>query len=164
MAILLNSRNCCFVIPLQTGVYLLTIFGLLNKLSGFYGLISLDYSDVIVVCIHVYSLLALGVFAAGLYGISKEKYNFIRWFTMFTGPEEKQQHDDTFKAESIVSIVFLVLIRFIHLYFAIVLTTYYKSLGQSQYSKVTAAIDEELNYDEMEENEDDTSPLSGRRR
>lgn len=53
-------------------IYLPHIFNIqLNKLSGFYGIISLEYSDVIVVCIHVYSLLALGVFAAGLYGISK---------------------------------------------------------------------------------------------
>lgn len=64
-------------------IYLLVIYLLtsscfylhtqLNKLSGFYGIISLEYSDIIVVCIHVYSLLALGIFGVGLYGISKVK-------------------------------------------------------------------------------------------
>lgn len=48
------------------------------------------------------------------------------------------------------------------------LTSYYVSLGKSQYFKVTAAVDEELNfagYDEEEDGEEkDTSPLSGRRR
>ncbi|KAG2230393.1 hypothetical protein INT48_004204 [Thamnidium elegans] len=173
--------------PLKTGVYLITIIGLINKLSGFYGLISLDYSEPVVVCIHVYSLLALGIFSAGLYGIHNDKYSFIRSFALFywgdfvistmttiylaiqwflytdhslpelAGKlEETQQHDDTFRAESIVSIVFLGLIRVTHFYFAIVLTQYYYSLGKTQYSKVAAAIDEELNvaYDEDEEYDD----------
>lgn len=45
------------------------------------------------------------------------------------------------------------------------LTNYYFSLGQSQYSKVTAAVDEELNfagYDELDD-DDDTSPFVGKR-
>jgi hypothetical protein len=43
----------------------------LNKLSGFYGLISLEYNDKIALCAHIYSLLALGVFSYALYGITK---------------------------------------------------------------------------------------------
>ncbi|GAN07218.1 hypothetical protein MAM1_0153c06711 [Mucor ambiguus] len=185
------------------GVYLITVFGLLNKLSGFYGLISLDYSNPFVVCVHVYSLLALFIFGFGLYSISKDKYSFIRWFILFywidfiistittivfsvqwfvytdhslpdleDSPEEKQQHDDSFKAESIVSIVILCLVRLVHLYFAYVLTCYYVSMSKTHYSKMTAAVDEELNfagYDEMNEDDDDdldddSRPLSGRTR
>ncbi|KAK4510482.1 uncharacterized protein ATC70_004912 [Mucor velutinosus] len=203
MAVFSQSRNCCFMVPLKTGVYLITTFGLLNKLSGFYGLISLDYSNPFVVCVHVYSLLALFVFGFGLYSISKDKYTFIRWFTLFywidftistittivfsvqwfvytdhslpdleDNPEEKQQHDDSFKAESIVSIVILCLVRLVHLYFAYVITCYYVSMGKTHYSKMTAAVDEELNfagYDEMNEEDDDdldddSRPLSGRTR
>ncbi|KAI7894244.1 uncharacterized protein EV154DRAFT_415355, partial [Mucor mucedo] len=81
-------------------------------------------------------------------------------------PDETQQHDDTFRAESIVSIVILCLLRLTHFYFAFVLTNYYFSLGQSHYSKVTAAVDEELHfagYDELDEDDDDTSPLAGKR-
>ncbi|KAI8647354.1 Inositolphosphorylceramide synthase subunit Kei1-domain-containing protein [Parasitella parasitica] len=202
MAIFSQSRNCCFFIPLKTGVYLITIIGLLNKLSGFYGLISLDYSNIFVVCVHVYSLLALFVFGFGLYSLSRDKFNFIRWFTLLywvdfivstittivfsvqwfiytdhslpeleNDPEQKQQHDDSFRAESIVSIVILCLVRFIHLYFAHVITCYYVFMGKTRYSKMTAVVDEELNfagYDEMNEDDDDddedSRPFSGRTR
>lgn len=57
------------------------------------------------------------------------------------------------------------------MYFAYVITCYYVSVNKSQYSKLAAAVDEELNfagYDEMEEEEDndddDTAPLAGSRR
>ncbi|KAI9486368.1 MAG: hypothetical protein EXX96DRAFT_548784 [Benjaminiella poitrasii] len=83
-------------------------------------------------------------------------------------PEKKKQHDDSFRIESIVSIICLCFIRTIHLYFAYTLTCYYVSLNKSHYSKVTAAVDEELNfsgYNELEdEDDDDTSPLAGRKR
>ncbi|KAI7907028.1 Inositolphosphorylceramide synthase subunit Kei1-domain-containing protein [Cokeromyces recurvatus] len=205
MAIFKQSSHCCFLIPIKTGVYLITIFGLLNKLSGFYGLIALDYSDPIVVCVHIYSLIALGLFSLGLYGIHNDKYTYIRYFTLFywfdflistattiyfaiqwfvytdhnllelqDDPVKKQQHDDAFRIESTVSIIWLCLIRVIHLYFAYTLTCYYVSLGKAHYSKITASVDEELNfsgYNELEEeeeeedkNDNDTSPLAGRRR
>lgn len=55
-------------------------------------------------------------------GTATTIYFAIQWFLytdhslpdLADSPAEKQQHDDTFKAESIVSIVFLILIRFIH--------------------------------------------------
>ncbi|KAI8879462.1 hypothetical protein K501DRAFT_325515 [Backusella circina FSU 941] len=202
MALFSNkSRTCCGFIPIRTGVYLITIFGLLNKLSGFYGLISLEYNDKIALCAHIYSLIALGVFGYALYGITKDKYKVVRWFTLFywldflisnittiyfavqwfvytdhslpeleNDPEGKLQHDETFRAESIVSIVCLCVIRITHFYFAYILTSYYVSMGQSQYSKLAAQVDEELEfagYDEQEMQEeddnnddDDTRPLT----
>lgn len=59
-----------------------------------------------------------------LVGTGTTIYFAIQWFLytdhslpdLADSPEEKQQHDDTFKAESIVSIVFLILIRFIHVW------------------------------------------------
>lgn len=61
-------------------------------------------------------------------------------------PQGKQQHDEAFRIESIVSIVCLSLIRVFHFYFAYVITCYYVSIGKTQYSKLTAAVDEELNF------------------
>jgi hypothetical protein len=45
----------------------------LNRFSGFFGVLALDYSDPIVFCIHIYSLLSLGGFAMGLFGIHNVK-------------------------------------------------------------------------------------------
>ncbi|KAI8076475.1 uncharacterized protein B0P05DRAFT_472320 [Gilbertella persicaria] len=90
-------------------------------------------------------------------------YFAIQWFVytdhslaeLENDPEGKKQHDDSFKAESIVSIVLLCLFRLIHLYFAYVLTSYYISLGQAQYTKLRAAVDEELNPPGFNEDEND---------
>lgn len=180
------SRNCCIFIPLKTGVYLITAFGLLNKLSGFYGLASMEYSDCVVVLTHTYSMIALIIFSFGLYGISKDNrtllrlyaifywidffistlmtiYFAIQWFiyTDHSLPEsandhkKKQEHDDIFKAESIVSIAILCSIRIIQVYFAYLVTQYYLSLNRTQYSKITAAVDEELSFAEYKHEESD---------
>ncbi|KAL9557725.1 hypothetical protein PS6_001657 [Mucor atramentarius] len=203
MAVFSQSRNCCFLVPLKTGRrYFAEMFIKGNSDQERYYRCLFDY-NIWSVCVHVYSLLALFVFGFGLYSISKDKYDFIRWFTLFywidftistittivfsvqwfaytdhslpdveDNPEQKQQHDDSFKAESIVSIVILCLVRLTHLYFAYVITCYYVSMGKTHYSKMTAAVDEELNfagYDEMNEDDDDdidddSRPLSGRTR
>ncbi|KAI8136743.1 Inositolphosphorylceramide synthase subunit Kei1-domain-containing protein [Fennellomyces sp. T-0311] len=157
------------------GVVIITIFGMLNKLSGFYGLISFDVSDPLAFTIYICSLLAVFVFARGLYAIHTNDVKFIRWFIIFywadcllsmisttlfavkwyvytdhslpelaDDPVKQQQHDDVFRMESIVSIIMLVVLRMVHIYFAIVLTSYYKSVGRAQYSKLAAQVDQDL--------------------
>ncbi|RCH92226.1 hypothetical protein CU097_010399 [Rhizopus azygosporus] len=78
-----NKRSCCLFVPIKTGVYLITTIGLLNKLSGFYGLISLEYGDPFAVLAHVYSLIALFIFSLGLYGINNNHHTLIRSYAIF---------------------------------------------------------------------------------
>ncbi|CDS13019.1 hypothetical protein LRAMOSA05203 [Lichtheimia ramosa] len=174
-----KSRTCFGFIPIETGVLIITIFGILNKLSGFYGLISLDTSDPVAFAVYIYSLCGVGIFAYGLYGLHTDNIRIVRWYTMFywldcfvsavtttifavkwyvytdhslpelaDDPSKQQEHDDDFRMESIVSIIMLVGLRMVHVYFAIVLTVYYRSLGKARYSKLAAAVDEDL--DEIE--------------
>ncbi|ORZ26032.1 hypothetical protein BCR42DRAFT_315831 [Absidia repens] len=49
---------------------------------------------------------------------------------------KQKEHDDVFRMESIVSICLLVILRLIHVYFAFVITSYYRSLGH-RYSKLS---------------------------
>ncbi|KAI8369607.1 uncharacterized protein BYT42DRAFT_585068 [Radiomyces spectabilis] len=63
------NRFCCGSINLKTGVLIITIFGILNKLSGFYGIISLDFSDTAAFVGYLYSLFAVFVLVQGLYGL-----------------------------------------------------------------------------------------------
>lgn len=41
----------------------------LNKLSGFYGILSFDYTDKIATAVYLYCLAAIAVFSYGLYGL-----------------------------------------------------------------------------------------------
>jgi hypothetical protein len=41
----------------------------LNKLSGFYGILSFDFSDKIATIVYLYCLAAIAVFSYGLYGL-----------------------------------------------------------------------------------------------
>lgn len=67
-----------------------------------------------------------------LVGTATTIYLAIQWFLytdhslpdLADSPAEKQQHDDTFKAESIVSIVFLIMIRLAHVSLFIIVFLY----------------------------------------
>ncbi|CAO3596573.1 unnamed protein product [Absidia cylindrospora] len=162
-----KPQSCCFSIPISTGVLIITIFGILNKLSGFYGLISFDFTDPVALAVYIYSLLAVFVCAYGLYGLHTEDMKIIRLYVIFywvdclisiattiwfatkwyaftdhSLPEladdlvKQKEHDDVFRMESIVSICVLVVLRLVHVYFAFVITSYYRSLGH-QYSKLS---------------------------
>ncbi|CAO3670904.1 unnamed protein product [Rhizopus stolonifer] len=177
-----NERNCCLFVPLKTGVYIITAIGILNKLSGFYGLASFEYQDCVAVAAHIYSIISLIIFSFGLYGISKDNrtllkfyaisywidllistlmtvYFAIQWFEytdhslpeLADDPQKKKEHDDVFKIESIVSVIILCFIRFTQIYFAYLVTHYYKSLSKTQYSKITAQVDEDLSFAEYKE-------------
>ncbi|KAI9475653.1 MAG: hypothetical protein EXX96DRAFT_574092 [Benjaminiella poitrasii] len=78
-----KGRHCCGLIPIKTGVLLITIFGILNKLSGFYGILSFDFSDIFTTIIYIYSLVAIVVFSYGLYGLYTDNVRIFRWYTMF---------------------------------------------------------------------------------
>ncbi|CAO3623373.1 unnamed protein product [Cunninghamella blakesleeana] len=162
----LKTQTCCGFIPLHTAVLIITIFGILNKLSGFYGLISFDFSDGIAFAVYIYSLFALLVCAYGLYGIHTHNIRILRWYTMFYWIDciistvttvwfatkwyiytdhslsdemdmiKQQEHDESFKMESMVSIGLLVVLRFIHFYFALIITNYYRSMGH-KYTKIS---------------------------
>ncbi|EPB90656.1 hypothetical protein PS15m_005495 [Mucor circinelloides] len=77
-----KGRQCCGFVPIKTGVSLITIFGILNKLSGFYGILSFDFSDFLATLIYIYSLIAIAIFSYGLYGLYTDNVRIIRWYTM----------------------------------------------------------------------------------
>ncbi|KAI7858796.1 Inositolphosphorylceramide synthase subunit Kei1-domain-containing protein [Circinella umbellata] len=190
MAVILSRpRSCCGFIPIETGVLIITIFGILNKLSGFYGIISFDTSDPIAFVVYIYSLLAIFVFARGLYGIHTDNVRAVRWYAIFywvdclisiitttvfavkwyvytdhslpelaNDPVKQQEHDDVFRMEGVVSIIVLVALRMVHIYFAVVLTSYYKSIGRAHYSKLAAQVDQDL--DDIEYNSHETRERS----
>ncbi|CAO3612126.1 unnamed protein product [Cunninghamella echinulata] len=163
---ILKSQTCCGFIPLHTGVLIITIFGILNKLSGFYGLISFDFSDGVAFAVYIYSLLALMACCYGLYGIHTHNLKILHWYTIFYWMDciistattiwfatkwyvytdhsltdvmddmKQQEHDESFKMESIVSVSLLVVLRCIHFYFALIITNYYRSMGH-RYSKIS---------------------------
>ncbi|SAM05874.1 hypothetical protein [Absidia glauca] len=170
-----SRQTCCHFIPLNTvsftwpsvGVLIITIFGILNKLSGFYGIISFDFSDPVAFAVYIYSLLAVFVCAYALYGLHTMNLNILRLYVIFywvdcvistattvwfatkwyaftdhSLPEladdlvKQKEHDDVFRMESMVSISLLVVLRLIHVYFAYVITCYYRSIGH-RYSKLS---------------------------
>ncbi|KAI8370998.1 Inositolphosphorylceramide synthase subunit Kei1-domain-containing protein [Blakeslea trispora] len=162
-----KGRHCCGFVPLKTGVSLITIFGILNKLSGFYGILSFDFSDTTATAIYIYSLFAIAVFVYGLYGQYHDNVRITRWYTMFflldclvsvvstiwfavnwfvytdhslpeltDNPEKLAEHDRVFEMESKVSIAVLVILRFVHFYFAYVVIRYYKLINRAHYSKL----------------------------
>ncbi|KAI8879365.1 hypothetical protein K501DRAFT_226807 [Backusella circina FSU 941] len=122
---------------------------------------------------YIYSLVAIAIFAQGLYALHKDSVRIFRWYTMFfwfdcfisvistiwfavawyvytdhslpeieNDPVRKAEYDRLFDMEKRVSIAFLVILRLVHFYFALVVTRYYKSLNKvSGYSKLNESID-----------------------
>ncbi|PHZ14053.1 uncharacterized protein RHIMIDRAFT_278099 [Rhizopus microsporus ATCC 52813] len=163
-----KGKYCCGFVPIKTGVVLITLFGILNKLSGFYGILSFDFTDNTATAGYVYSLLAIVIFVQGLYGLHSENVRTFRWYTMFfwldsfisiiwtihTGitwyiytdhslpelendPAKKEEHDRVFDMEKYVGIAVLVALNLIHLYFAFIVTRFYKAMiHKSNYTKV----------------------------
>ncbi|KAL0074583.1 hypothetical protein J3Q64DRAFT_1649080, partial [Phycomyces blakesleeanus] len=60
----------------------------------------------------------------------------------------QEDYDAMFRMEGMVSVTILAILRVVHIYFAIVLSIYYRTLSKTQYSKLAAAVDEDLNYTE----------------
>ncbi|KAI9016363.1 hypothetical protein CLU79DRAFT_763463 [Phycomyces nitens] len=83
MVAVFSSRTCCGVIPIKTGVFIITIFGILNKICAPFGLFMFQYITVDALLVYLYTLGAMGAFIAGLYGYKKENYRLIQWYTIF---------------------------------------------------------------------------------
>ncbi|KAG9290481.1 hypothetical protein G9A89_002456 [Geosiphon pyriformis] len=80
----IQVRSFCGFINLKAGVYLITITALLNKISGFYGVLLLFYGGgVISVISYIYSILTAAVFGYSLYGISKDDQEIILFYSQF---------------------------------------------------------------------------------
>ncbi|CAO3698683.1 unnamed protein product [Rhizopus stolonifer] len=177
-----KGKYCCGCVPVKSGVALITLFGILNKLSGFYGVVSFDFTNSTVTLGYIYSLLAIAVFVQGLYGLHSENVRTFRWYTMFfwldsfvsilwtiwagmswyvytdhslpeleNDPEKKEEHDRVFEMEKYVSIAVLVTLNVVHIYFAFVVTRFYKAMiHRSNYTKVaTESIDLEERSNEL---------------
>ncbi|KAI7871205.1 Inositolphosphorylceramide synthase subunit Kei1-domain-containing protein [Spinellus fusiger] len=169
------SSTCCGFIPLKTGVLIITVFGILNKICGPFGLLLFSSVDITAFSVYLYSIVALIVFIAGLYGLHKNNYTFIQWYTRFYWVDcalslvttslfairwfmytdhsamelaldstQQQEYKAMFRMESMVSIGILVVLRLVHIYFAIVLTVYYRSLRLNYYSQLSTEVEEML--------------------
>ncbi|ORX49832.1 hypothetical protein DM01DRAFT_1325379 [Hesseltinella vesiculosa] len=51
-------------------------------------------------------------------------------------PIQQNEHDNVFQMESMVSIFFLAVLRLIHIYFALIITSYYRNMGH-RYAKIS---------------------------
>ncbi|CAO3680246.1 unnamed protein product [Umbelopsis ramanniana] len=80
---LLRLRNCFGCIPLYHAAIIITVFGMLNKLSGIYGFISMDFQDPLAFVSYIYSLFAIAAFAYGGYAIKTDSVVALRRYTIF---------------------------------------------------------------------------------
>ncbi|CAG8600302.1 10193_t:CDS:2, partial [Ambispora gerdemannii] len=81
-------RTFCGFIDLKAGAYMITVFALLNKISGFYGVSSLlDGGGITSIISYFYSMIAAAGFACSLYGMynvgARRCDNYIRKLVLY---------------------------------------------------------------------------------
>ncbi|GES96125.1 DUF1753-domain-containing protein [Rhizophagus clarus] len=81
----LQFKNCCGIVDLQRGVVLISIFALLNKVSGFFGIPTLfDGGGIISIISYIYSIIASIAIAYFLfYGVFPENPRIIKYYSIF---------------------------------------------------------------------------------
>ncbi|CAB4419117.1 unnamed protein product [Rhizophagus irregularis] len=81
----LQFKKCCGIVDLQRGVVLITVFALLNKVSGFFGIPTLFYGGGIVSIIsYIYSIIAsIAIVYFLFYGVFPENPKIIRYYSIF---------------------------------------------------------------------------------
>lgn len=81
----LRFYNCCGIIDLQRGVVLITIFALLNKISGFFGIPTIfDGGGTSSIISYIYSIIAsIAITYFLLYGVFPENPKIIRYYSHF---------------------------------------------------------------------------------
>ncbi|KAG2176149.1 hypothetical protein INT43_005382, partial [Umbelopsis isabellina] len=145
---------------------------MINKLSGIYGFISMDFEDPLAFMSYIYSVFALAAYAYGGYALKVESVKALRRYTLFywfdlilnavaaalfsvrwfvftdhSLPDNaddgitEEQHEQLFKMESSVSIVILVILWLVHVYFGFVLTSYYTYMKRRNILPVPTSFD-----------------------
>ncbi|KAF9343091.1 hypothetical protein BGX26_006276 [Mortierella sp. AD094] len=160
---MIRLRKCLGILELKTGVTIITVFAILNKVSGFFGIFA--NGGLAKVIMYLYSVFATFAFAWGLYGVLIDNTRIVKryalayvvdliinaiqtialaatWFmsrnTLLEGPQPDQGDQTTtpisddvrkgFEFEGGISILILIGLWCLHLYFALVVWSYSQSL------------------------------------
>ncbi|RIA86419.1 Inositolphosphorylceramide synthase subunit Kei1-domain-containing protein [Glomus cerebriforme] len=81
----LQFKNFCGIVDIQRGVILITVFALLNKVSGFFGIPTLFYGGGIISIIsYIYSIIAsIAIVYFLLYGVFPENPTILKYYSIF---------------------------------------------------------------------------------
>ncbi|KAG0314027.1 hypothetical protein BGZ99_008427 [Dissophora globulifera] len=163
---MLRLRKCLGVMELKTGVTIITVFAILNKVSGFFGIFA--NGGLAKAIMYLYSVLATFAFSWGLYGVLVDNRKIVgryalayvgdllinavqtialavTWFMSRNHLLNEPQPDDSatdpstttpmtdevrqgFEFEGGISIMILLALWCLHLYFALVVWSYSYSL------------------------------------
>ncbi|KAG0350221.1 hypothetical protein BG005_010260 [Podila minutissima] len=159
---MIRLRKCMGVLELKTGVTIITVFAILNKVSGFFGIFA--NGGLAKVIMYLYSVFATFAFAWGLYGVLVDNTTIVgRYALAYVGdliinaiqtialavtwfmsrndlltPHPDQSDDSStpisdevrqdFQFEGGISILILLGLWCLHLYFALVVWSYSHSL------------------------------------
>ncbi|GJJ75838.1 inositol phosphorylceramide synthase regulatory subunit [Entomortierella parvispora] len=159
---MIRLRKCLGIMELKTGVTIITIFAILNKVSGFFGIFA--SGGVAKILMYLYSVFAVFAFSWGLYGVLIDNTRIVgryaiayvvdliinaiqtialavTWFIsrnhLLGEPQPDQGGDSTpisdevrqgFEFEGGISILILLSLWCLHLYFALVVWSYSYSL------------------------------------
>ncbi|KAF9282545.1 Inositolphosphorylceramide synthase subunit Kei1-domain-containing protein [Linnemannia elongata] len=161
---MIRLRKCLGILELKTGVTIITVFAILNKVSGFFGIFA--NGGLAKVIMYLYSVFATFAFAWGLYGVLIDNTKIVgryalayvidliinavqtiilavTWFMtrndLLGEPQPDQAGDPTstpitddvrqdFQFEGGISILILLALWCLHLYFALVVWSYSHSL------------------------------------
>lgn len=160
---MIRLRKCLGVMELKTGVTIITVFAILNKVSGFFGIFA--NGGLAKIIMYLYSVFATFAFAWGLYGVLVDNTRIVgryalayvvdllinaiqtialavTWFmsrNQLLGEPQPDQEDPTttpisdevrqgFQFEGGISILILLSLWCLHLYFALVVWSYSHSL------------------------------------
>ncbi|KAF9308188.1 hypothetical protein BGZ91_007921 [Linnemannia elongata] len=161
---MVRLRKCLGILELKTGVTIITVFAILNKVSGFFGIFA--NGGLAKVIMYLYSVFATFAFAWGLYGVLIDNTKIVgryalayvidliinavqtiilavTWFMtrndLLGEPQPDQAGDSTstpitddvrqdFQFEGGISILILLALWCLHLYFALVVWSYSHSL------------------------------------
>ncbi|KAF9919774.1 hypothetical protein FBU30_010547 [Linnemannia zychae] len=161
---MIRLRKCLGILELKTGVTIITVFAILNKVSGFFGIFA--NGGLVKGIMYLYSVFATFAFAWGLYGVLIDNAKIVgryalayvvdliinavmtiglavTWFMsrndLLGGPQPDQGSDPSttpisdevrqgFQFEGGISILILLSLWCLHLYFALVVWSYSYSL------------------------------------
>ncbi|CAO3563421.1 unnamed protein product [Mortierella alpina] len=141
---MIRLRKCLGVMELKTGVTIITVFAILNKVSGFFGIFA--NGGLTKVIMYLYSVFATFAFAWGLYGVLVDNTLIVGRYALAyvvdllinaiqtialarssTTPISDEVRQG-FEFEGGISILILLSLWCLHLYFALVVWSYAHSL------------------------------------
>ncbi|KAG0000501.1 hypothetical protein BGZ80_001834 [Entomortierella chlamydospora] len=77
---MIRLRKCMGVLELKTGVTIITVFAILNKVSGFFGIFA--NGGLAKIIMYLYSVFATFAFAWGLYGVLIDNTRIVKRYAL----------------------------------------------------------------------------------